>query len=145
MTAKKPARGWTSWSDAAVRKQSETIEAARALEELRHRMEERLSPGGRAKFKAEREAEVQAKVEQNIRGDIRRARAEAKRAAKSPPKPRGELSKLIGALNLLASPVDGERAAAALKVEVLRAMTGKQWHELLTAQTNGSSPPKGGK
>jgi hypothetical protein len=42
-----------------------------------------------------------------------------------------ELSKLIGALGVLGSDHAGERAAAALMVERLRAKLGKQWEELI--------------
>jgi hypothetical protein len=61
--------------------------------------------------------------------EARRRRAEEKAAALR----EQELSKLIGALGMLGSEHAGERAAAALQVERLRAKLGKTWRELISA------------
>jgi hypothetical protein len=82
----------------------------------------------------EREAKLAARKAARAERDRlnRNYAARERRARRAELRPKGgELSKLIGALNLLASPFEGERAAAAFKVEILRAKSGRQWDELL--------------
>lgn len=63
--------------------------------------------------------------ERNARARERRALLK-RRAARE-----RELSKLIGVLGMLGSDHAGERAAAALQAERIRARLGKQWKDLI--------------
>jgi hypothetical protein len=86
------------------------------------------------KREAEREARAaeQAAREKERRRVNRNEEARERRARLKANKERArELSKLIGALGMLGSEHAGERAAAALHVERLRARLGKQWSELI--------------
>jgi hypothetical protein len=85
----------------------------------------------REEERKEREAARKArKAELNrlARNDAARERRAAKKLATLRER---ELSKLIGALGMLGSAHAGERAAAALHVERLRAKLGKQWKDLI--------------
>jgi hypothetical protein len=78
-----------------------------------------------------REAAQKAR-EAKDRREYRNAYAREHRAWKKAEAARKlELSKLIGALGVLGSEHAGERAAAALHVERLRAKLGKQWKDLI--------------
>jgi hypothetical protein len=78
-----------------------------------------------------REFQQQAMV-QRERREEKKARAIRKRV----------LPKLIGALGMLGSDHAGERAAAALQVERLRAKLGKQWNELIYLIVGFRQPPQ---
>lgn len=88
--------------------------------------------------RAEREAEIRKHIADEIRKTAeRQAKRDAKRIrdgerlAKKMRDAFPERSKLIGALGMLGSEHAGERAAAALHVERIRAKIGKQWAELI--------------
>ena len=81
----------------------------------------------RSKLRAEREAikaAMEAERQRQERNEYLRERPAAKKAAALRER---VLSKLIGALGMLGSDHAGERAAAALQVERLRARLGKTW------------------
>jgi hypothetical protein len=67
-----------------------------------------------------------AGIDRVTRNNAARERRATLRAARE-----RKLSKRIGALGMLGSQHAGERAAAALQVERLRARLGKQWNELI--------------
>jgi hypothetical protein len=100
-----------------------------AFDEFKRDWEARRKEGKaeRAAREAERAA-WQAEINRQSRNDRARERRAEKKAAALRER---ELSKLIGALGLLASPYDGERAAATLQVERLRQKLGKTWQELI--------------
>jgi hypothetical protein len=85
----------------------------------------------RGEERKEREAARKArKAELNRlpRNDAARDRRAARKAQAARER---ELSKLTAALGMLGSAHAGERAAAALHVERLRAKLGKQWKDLI--------------
>jgi hypothetical protein len=85
----------------------------------------------RSQTRAEREA-IKAALEAEERRQARNEYARERRAPKKAADLRErELSKLIAALGMLGSAHAGERAAAALQVERLRAKIGKTWPELI--------------
>ena len=89
-----------------------------------------------AQRRAEREARraAEAAREAEMKRQWRNQQARERRAERRAVALREqELSKLIGALGMLGSEHPGERAAAALHVERLRAKLGKTWRELLSA------------
>jgi hypothetical protein len=86
----------------------------------------------------EREAEVRKHMQDEIRKTAERqakrdakARRDAERHIKEMHAAFPDRSKLIGALGMLGSDHAGERAAAALQVERIRAKLGKQWAEII--------------
>jgi hypothetical protein len=97
-----------------------------------HRCEEGM--GITAQRRAERKAKAAQQEARRAESDREQRNCDARerRAAKKAAAERErELSKLIGALGMLSSPYAGEREAAALAVERLRAKLGKQWRDLI--------------
>jgi hypothetical protein len=103
-----------------ARQTERNLEAGMCSKTAHKRAEREASNAARAAREAERKRQWRNE-------EARERRAAWKAAAER----ERELSKLIGALGLLASPFDGERAAAALQVERLRARMGKRWRELI--------------
>jgi hypothetical protein len=90
--------------------------------------DQNLSASDRLRAHLKAAAAREAEFNREYRNRMARERRAEKKAAALRER---ELSKLIGALGLLASPYDGERAAAALQVERLRRKLGKTWQELI--------------
>lgn len=87
-----------------------------------------------AQRRAEREAKAakrKARAAELDRESRNRFARECRAAKKAAAEREREHSKLIGALGMLGSAHAGERAAAALLAERLRAKLGKQWRDLI--------------
>jgi len=102
--------------------QQATCQFTRLFDPALASMLHREKPEARRAMRAARNAGI----DRVTRNDAARERRATLRAARE-----RELSKRIGALGMLGSQHAGERAAAALHVERLRARLGKQWNELL--------------